>query len=172
MGRRTALIYLGTVALSAVGFGVLLNWIAPRAAAAIPQLAIHTHGTSEPSLLFHLVAIALLLVLLNAYLGGRLARLRPQPAGTPSSHPAGSAGPGAEQVQVMELTITGMNCSHCTESVRRAITHCDGVISVDVNLDQGRATVRGANLDPTEMMQVVSSLGYQTALAGTPGSES
>jgi uncharacterized membrane protein YraQ (UPF0718 family)/copper chaperone CopZ len=182
MGRRTTVIYLLTVALSAVGCGLLLNWIAPRAAAAIPQLTIHTHGTSTGGLLFHLVAIAMLLVLLNAYLDGAWSRRRAERAGSQSAPLVGPATPGEgpaqdgqvqdSPAQVVQLAITGMNCSHCSESVRRAINDCSGVDSVDVDLDRSRATIRGTNLDPDAMVQIVSSLGYQAALAETTTTKS
>lgn len=167
MGRRTAVIYLGTVVLSAVGFGVLLNWMAPRAAAAIPQLAIHVHDATEPDLLFHLVAIVLLIVLLYAFLGGKLVR--------PGQEAAPAAGGDQVSNQLeseVTLSIAGMNCSHCSESVTRAIRDCKGVTYVNVDLDSGRAIVRGANLDPAAMLEAVASLGYRAALAGAPTPES
>ena len=45
--------------------------------------------------------------------------------------------------QRLELTITGMTCSHCAAAVTRAIEECEGVQSVEVDLKTGRAAVVG-----------------------------
>jgi len=167
MGRRTAAVYLTTVGLSAVVFGVLLNWMAPKAAAAIPQLAIHVHGPTETSWLFHLVAVALVVVLVHAYLGGKMGRhRRDETTIVPATQEEEKA---AQQV---ELAITGMNCSHCSETVQRAITECSGVQAVEVDLGRGRARIRGTGLDPVAMVQVVTSLGYRASLVESTGSGS
>ncbi len=167
MGRRTATVYLLTVAFSAVVFGVLLNWMAPKAAAAMPQLAIHVHGPTETGWLFHLVAVSLVAVFIYAYLGGKLGRHRRAETTT-----VPAALEEERTVQQVELAITGMNCSHCSESVQRAITECSGVQAVEVDLGRGRVRVRGTDLDPGDMVEAVTSLGYRATLVQATGSGS
>ncbi|TFG50000.1 MAG: hypothetical protein E4H40_02005 [Candidatus Brocadiia bacterium] len=62
--------------------------------------------------------------------------------------------------QRLELLITGMTCSHCAESVRRAIAECSGVRSAEVKLKSGRAIVTGDNLDHEGLVAAVKDLGY------------
>ena len=62
LGRRTALIYLLTIALSAFGSGLLLDWLGPRAAA-IPLFAGHEHHHQPVGVFDHLSGLALVVVM-------------------------------------------------------------------------------------------------------------
>jgi copper chaperone len=39
------------------------------------------------------------------------------------------------------LNVEGMSCNHCVNSVKKAVEDIDGVITVDVNLDEKTVTV-------------------------------
>ena len=60
----------------------------------------------------------------------------------------------------MKLQITGMTCSHCQTSVRRALLSCAGVTGADVDLATGVATVEGDGADPAALLRGVEELGY------------
>ncbi len=68
LGPRTATLFLATVGASAVGFGLLLDWLMPIAEASLPKLTGHTHMQSEGSWLYHIAAIMLVAVLALSYL--------------------------------------------------------------------------------------------------------
>ncbi len=58
------------------------------------------------------------------------------------------------------LNVSGMMCEHCVARVKGALEKVDGVQNVDVNLEQGTATVVGnAELDVLE--QAVVDAGYE-----------
>lgn len=65
----------------------------------------------------------------------------------------------------VELKVDGMNCSHCTGSVERALLEQAGVARVVVSLADGRAVVEGRGLDAQAMIVAVSGLGYEAAMA-------
>ncbi|MCK4858495.1 MAG: SO_0444 family Cu/Zn efflux transporter [candidate division Zixibacteria bacterium] len=67
LGRRTAILYLLTIAVSALGSGLLLDWLMPIAEMSLPQLAAHTHLPSGGGWLYHASAILLLAVLIFSY---------------------------------------------------------------------------------------------------------
>jgi uncharacterized membrane protein YraQ (UPF0718 family) len=74
LGSRTALLYLVTVAGSALGCGLLLDWLMPRAVAVLPELGKNV-GDAEPvSWWAHVWAVLLLIVLVLAYGANRRAR--------------------------------------------------------------------------------------------------
>jgi len=141
MGRRTALVYLATVGLSALALGALLDLIYVHTGVAP---AAHAH-----ELIPHAVkiasAIALLAVLGAAFLW------RPRAA-------AGQAAPAGESVT---LAIEGMTCSHCVQSVARALDEVAGVASAEVDLGSGKAVVTGQALDPAALRAAVEALGYR-----------
>ncbi len=63
----------------------------------------------------------------------------------------------------IELSIEGMHCAHCVESVRKALEHVDGVRGAAVDLEAARAVVE---MDPqtgshTALVAAVEGAGYQ-----------
>ncbi len=60
----------------------------------------------------------------------------------------------------MKLKIAGMTCGHCSGAVEKALTAVVGVDSVDVNLEDGEATVNGsASVD--QLIAAVKEEGYE-----------
>lgn len=60
-----------------------------------------------------------------------------------------------------EFDIEGMNCSHCSGSVDRAIRELPGVTSCRVNLEEGRATVEAERVDDAAVVTAVEGLGFR-----------
>ena len=147
MGRRTAMIYLATVAGSALAAGLALDFIfsgagtspAPGMGWMLPP-GVKTAG-----------AVALLAILAWALVSPMLARRR-RAAETP------------EETSGRRLRIGGMTCTHCAASVRRALLGCVGVASARVDLDTGVAEVTGEGLDPAQLAAAVEAIGYQAKL--------
>jgi len=67
LGRKTAVLYLGTVAASAIAFGLLLNWLIPAVGAALPELGGHEHAAEAGGWFGHAAAVVLLVVMLFSY---------------------------------------------------------------------------------------------------------
>ena len=66
------------------------------------------------------------------------------------------------QTQTIEVPITGMDCTECTQTVQRAIASLNGVKKADVFLSSEKAIIQ---LDPslvkmTDIRQAVSGAGY------------
>ncbi|MHC4177108.1 MAG: SO_0444 family Cu/Zn efflux transporter [Planctomycetota bacterium] len=159
LGRRTAVLYLLTVAASAIACGLLLDWLFLWLGAAKPQLDSLGHSHGDGGWLRHGWAIALLAVMMlssktlaRPMKGTRFLR-------TEKDH---TDAPRAERQ--LDLVVTGMTCSHCAESVRQALAECDGVDSVDVDLTRARAAVTGDRLDPSQLTAAVAELGYAATL--------
>jgi copper chaperone len=62
-----------------------------------------------------------------------------------------------------DLTIQGMTCGHCKKAVEDALRSVEGVTSVEVDLEAGRARVEGG--DVQRMIAAVSEEGYTAAPA-------
>lgn len=62
-----------------------------------------------------------------------------------------------------DLTIEGMTCGHCKKAVEDALRSVEGVTSVEVDLEAGRARVEGGDVD--RMIAAVSEEGYTAAPA-------
>ena len=148
MGRRTAVLYLATMAASAIAGGLLLD----RFVKGSDIMHVHEMGWMMPEIVKTVAAAAMLAVLGYALVGPYLRR------------PAKAAESQEEQdmKEPCQLTfqVTGMTCSHCAGSVRRAILECPGVRSAEVDLQRGLASVRGETLDFARMRQAIEGIGY------------
>lgn len=61
----------------------------------------------------------------------------------------------------LEFSVEGMNCSHCSGSVERTLGEMPGVTGVQVNLNEGRATVTGQGLDDRAIISAIDGLGFK-----------
>ncbi|WP_327147165.1 heavy-metal-associated domain-containing protein [Nocardia sp. NBC_01329] len=58
--------------------------------------------------------------------------------------------------------VTGMTCGHCAQHVTSEVQKLPGVTGVDVDVEQGRVTVRSAAALPAaEVRAAVEGAGYQ-----------
>ncbi len=154
LGRRSAVAYLATVAASAFGCGLALDWLLPKATLAMPFLAGPSHLHESVGLWGNLGALVLVLVL-----GWSWWQRRHQQSccdGSCSTQPAA--------IEPITLTIQGMRCSQCAGSVTRILLEQPGVESCDVMLEEGRAEVRGHGLDLEQLVGVVGALGYEVSV--------
>jgi len=153
LGRRTTVIYLLAVALSAVVGGLLVDLAAGYMDLRLPflQTGHHHDGVGWTD---HLWAVLLVLVMAWACRPGRRTDQCCGADGCSDSSDQGS-------LERMDLDVTGMHCSHCTSSVERALRELAGVEDVTVDLAAGRATVQGRGLDADTLVAAVGSLGFQ-----------
>src|SRR4051794_33498982 len=66
------------------------------------------------------------------------------------------------QLQTIQLPVQGMDCAHCTQTVKTAIAQLPGVHTVEVLLSSERATI---TLDPAQtdvpaIRKAVANAGY------------
>jgi hypothetical protein len=143
MGKKTAIIYLGSVAFCALASGMMLDYIFAVRPETIAATHVHAAGIMS-DYVNTTCAVILLAILAHALLW-------PTPlAGAPVD----------EGVRTMLLKIGGMTCSHCVDTVRRALSECAGVTSVQVDLKTGIAVVGGEGVDVPSLSRAVESAGY------------
>jgi hypothetical protein len=147
MGRRTAVLYLATMAACALGGGLLLDLIVTSSNVAVGS----TTAWMLPPVAGHAAAVVLLAVLAGAVLSPLLrqgGRARGDRAST-------------------RIIVEGMRCTHCTRTVQAALEQCPGVTSARVDLPSGEAMVTGGGLDTPALLRAVEALGY----SASPGTE-
>lgn len=138
LGPRTQMIYLVSIILGAVAFGLAIDHLLPTEWF-VSSLVHHDACCHEETSWFRWCCTAVLCVLLaNALL-------------FPHNHPQEEHG--------TSLHIEGMNCNHCRAAVEKALRDVPGVEDVTVNLQSGEATVKGrADLDA--LRSAVESIGF------------
>ncbi|MCK4549207.1 MAG: permease [Candidatus Krumholzibacteria bacterium] len=150
MGRRTAVIYLATVAFSAIAGGMILD--------AIYQ-AGSFQGTMEHPWMLPGWLKSISAILVAAVIIGSFFRLPKE------KHPEIEDKEG----NGMKLKIEGMTCEHCVDSVTRALKECRGVTSARVDLKKGEAVVTGGDIDVSLLREAVEGLGYKVIGTGDSG---
>ncbi|MFH1748481.1 MAG: SO_0444 family Cu/Zn efflux transporter [Planctomycetota bacterium] len=164
LGRRTAILYLVTVAASAIACGLLLDLLVPTAEAALPRLGDHAHAVAEGGWPYHVAALVLL-----AMLGFSYWSTAKRENGTAEVPEGEGAKADSAPWGRLEFHVKGMTCSHCVESVRRALAESAGVQSADVSLASGRVIVTGDNLEGQQLSAAVEALGYTVSLGHATG---
>jgi len=138
-GGRVLFVYLATVILGSVGLAYLYDAFMP-----LQALGSLTHEHGHP---WWAWTAALILGMVFAYFAFddlRRAWLRRRvPAGT----------------EVVTLEVEGLTCDHCVRTLEHALREADGVTSVRVTLDPGRAMVEGS-ARPADLEAVVRAAGY------------
>jgi len=142
MGRRTAVIYLATVAVCALAGGLLLD--------AIFEAGSFTEAAGHARMLPGWLKTGSAL-LLSAVVIGSFFRL-------PAERRASKR---MEEEDGIKLKIEGMSCEHCVNSVTKALLESRGVESALVDLKKGEAVVKGRDLDLSLLRSAVESLGYK-----------
>lgn len=142
MGRRTAGLYLGTVAGASILAGLLLDVVISGA----PGAAIHAPHWMMPGEIKTAAAVVLLGVLLAAF-------VRPSRVGEVEMK--------ADTSKRTKILIQGMSCDHCARSIQRALKEIAGVESAGVDYRKGVAIVTGPEFDREALKDAVESLGYK-----------
>ncbi len=154
LGKRTAAVYLGTVAVGALAAGLGFD----AALRVLGTWGMHMeHMTHHMTIAWwqHLAAVILIVTIAASFWRGKKIS---RPLETIALAGAEGADNGA-----IQLRIKGMTCEHCSESVARGLRQTPGVSSAEVYLETGEAIVRGENLDPAALAEIVRQAGYDVA---------
>ena len=141
MGRKAAVIYLVSIIIGAITFGMGIDYLLPAEWLRIGNthaLAGHEHGFS----LFPSVCSAVLVTLLAVTFIKRYKHHHIKLS-----------------TMTKEYTIKGMNCPHCQATVTKSISAVKGVKQVDVNISTGIATVEGEH-DAEDIVTAVRNAGF------------
>ena len=148
LGRRAATIYITSIVVGAILFGLAADYLLPREW--FPNIMnVHIggcHGATAGPGLFPAICAVVLAVLLIIALISRFIN--------PHIHNHQTT-----NEMTKEYIVKGMNCPHCQKSVQNAIAAVAGVQSVTVNLSSGVATVEG-NPDDEAIFAAVSAAGF------------
>jgi copper chaperone CopZ len=145
LGRRNTLIYIAIIALSAIGIGLVVDYLLP-ARWFMPPLSVQSmccHADTLGTPLQWLCSVVLVALLVYT----RLVRPRLH-----RSVPAATA-------QVVTYPIEGMMCAHCQAKVKQGLSALPGVKSVTVDLEKGEARVEG-EVSAQAVSERVKALGY------------
>ncbi len=144
LGPRTAILYLLTVIVTALGAGAAVDQIFRPSGG---WMAPHLH-TMLPEWLGAACAIGLLALLASAS-GDAPGRLR------------GLLAKKGNGMKTIRLRVRGMSCNHCAAAVQRALLQCAGVAAARITLATGVAEIEGGAMETAALLRAVREAGYQ-----------
>jgi uncharacterized protein len=137
-GRRALAIYLSTIIVGSVGFGLLFDGLIRT-----DRVAHHHHGSDA----WWAIACAGLLLALFLYFAIDETRI------TMNAHDANT------QDNALTVTVGGMSCGGCSSRLTRVLEALDGVDQVAVVLEPGSATVAGS-IDRAGLIAAIEGAGF------------
>lgn len=141
MGRKSAIIYLASIIVGAVAFGLAIDYLLPSKwfdLRSMQGACCHGHDFE----LLPTLCSAILVALLSYSFINRKTH----------NHKLSTD-------MTKEYTVKGMNCTHCQATVVKAISNIEGVQQVDVNLSTGKALVEGEH-KPEAVIAAVRTAGF------------
>ena len=148
LGRRTLTAYLGSIISGAVGFGLVTDYLLPRAWFMSHLVANDACCEEESSLFATSCTILLFLLLANAFIRRRF---------------RSKANINSKNTMKQTFIIKGMSCNHCRMSAEKAILSVKGVTSASVDLGSKQAVVEGDFL-PEDVCKAVEETGFSCSL--------
>ncbi len=150
LGKRTLYHYLVLIAFTAISFGYILdNFLTIT----LPDMSSHTHHHVMDDYGSIILSVIFLVILVNAYF------YRSKSESTDSKDIENNIKNDQEKIAI---TVDGMTCSHCKESVESAIYSFSGVASASVDLLTGNVIVVGSGLDETALKEKITAKGFST----------
>ena len=150
LGKRTLYHYLVLIAFTAISFGYILdNFLTIT----LPDMSSHTHHHVMDDYGSIILSVIFLVILVNAYF------YRSNSESTDSTDIENNIENDQEKIAI---TVDGMTCSHCKESVESAIYSFSGVASASVDLLTGNVIVVGSGLDETALKEKITAKGFST----------
>lgn len=154
MGKKPLILYLLSIILGAMLFGLGIDYLLPREWFTSPLEQIQScHG--ETLSYFNFGCFILLIgMLANAFI--RKYFLKDKKC---SNHCNCSEQIDTQKDEKLYLQIKGMHCNHCKNNAEKAILAVDGVESVEINMSNEETVIYG-NPDRNDIANSLKSLGF------------
>ena len=140
LGKKNLLIYLLTIILSSISFGLLFDFI-------FPGLSVLDSGYTVNHLLGSnikfILSLSLIIILLNAL------RIKYFPSKK------------INNINAEEIFIDGMTCNHCVDSVRKSLKNIKDVKDIDIDLASGKLSYNGPSNAKKNIEKIILSLGFK-----------
>lgn len=152
LGRRATAVYVLSVVVTAILFGLLIDYLLPAQWFAIGGAAdtiahCHVEWPWFPTL----CSALLVALLLRAFVAGAAERRRFRKESNNTST--------TDTTMQKVYKVNGMACAHCKATVEKAVGAVAGVSGVAVDLPTGRVAVDGA-YDPKAVAEAVTNAGF------------
>lgn len=147
LGKQTLYYYVMLIGVTAIVFGVLLDFFLMFIPPTIPDIHQHEHGGTFRILLNSIF----ILVLVNAYLSRFRKGNEVSVEGTEES---------GDSLEYLEIIVEGMTCGHCKESVESVVSSFNSVEEASVDLMSGKVALSGKGIELNMIKEKIISRGF------------
>ncbi|MCD4681813.1 MAG: permease [Bacteroidales bacterium] len=148
--KKTLIVYLTTIIISAMVFGWFTNQFLPREWF---TFAID-HASHEHELLPYWLKITsgilLAIFILNGYLRKYLFKQKSNL----------NVNNMSSQIGNLKIGVEGMTCNHCKMNVEKNISKLNGIFEVNANPDNNEVTITGEGYNLDEIEKAIEEIGY------------
>jgi len=154
LGKKTTFAYLISIILGALTFGLLIDFTLPREWFTLTGLhshmSAHEGHFSLPIWLQWGSSISLTLLIINGYIQKGILKRKQL-----------SSNEMKIEKEDYLITVIGMSCNHCKNSVEKHIGALRNIEMAEVNLEQKKLKITGRNIDLAIIQKEIESLGFE-----------
>jgi len=150
LGRKTLVVYVSTLVLGSMAFGLLIDYLLPVSwFAPVMQMGQHQHELL-PLWLSYGSAMVLTGLLLYSFLKKFI------------SHKKTTMNPDSNinNLPYMVFSVEGMTCNHCKSTVENGVSSIENVDLAEADIQNNTLKVFGNNLDPGAIEKTITRLNY------------
>jgi uncharacterized protein len=152
MGRKTLIIYLGTIITGALLSGLFINTFLPRVwfmNSMMHEQMMHEHEM-VPYWIQLISGITITGLLLNIFFSKLVKRIRGNKKREFIYQP----------MNEIKVFVRGMNCNHCKMSIETNLKKLAGIENIVADVDKQMVTITGKEIDLGKVKEVVEGIGY------------
>ncbi|RUT73284.1 SO_0444 family Cu/Zn efflux transporter [Ancylomarina longa] len=154
LGKKSTLAYLLSIVSGALFFGLLIDNFLPREWFTLSGLhttmSVHEGHWQLPLWIQWTSSISLSLLIINGYIQKYLSRKKDL------MHQSKQ-----KVMNEIWVTVNGMTCNHCKNSVEKHIGNLENINLAEVNLEQKNLHIQGTDLDLAQIKKELESLGFE-----------
>ena len=150
LGRKTLMIYILSISIGAIVFGLIIDYLLPREWFTIAGChGEHHHSTGLPDWFSYFTSISLGFLLLYSFIKPYIKTKKTVMNFT------------LDSTEKIVVKVDGMTCNHCKANVEKGIRTVAGVETVEVDLNAKSATITGKAISIDAVKNVVEARGYE-----------
>jgi len=154
LGKKTTFAYLISIILGALVFGLLIDYSLPREWFTLKglhaQMGAHDGHFSLPLWLQWGSSISLTLLIINGYIQKAILKRKTTDNSTL-----------VDETNNYLISVLGMSCNHCKNSVEKHISALKNIDLAEVNLEQKQLRISGNKIELAIIQKELESLGFE-----------
>lgn len=149
IGKRMTIIYLASIILGALLFGVIIDYVLPEAW--LSYFSISEMVSEHEHFLPHWLSLSSAILLTALILNAEILRYLPKKHNQTMTN---------TEENNNTYIVKGMTCNHCVSNVKKHLGEAEQVENVEVDLNSGRVELKG-QISDDKVKAIIEDIGYE-----------